>query len=102
MLRFLPYITNIGTSNSSNSYVVAATFPVILNVCFYGLISITVIPFPTAPNFAALTDAEVRNMEGAERRAVEARIQCLRNIHTLLDAATLQLQQYLSVLTVLG
>ena len=40
-------------------------------------------------------------MEGAERAAVEARIQCLRNIETLLDAATVQLNQYLSILTTL-
>lgn len=34
-------------------------------------------------------------MEGNERRAVEARIQTLRNISVLLDAALLQFQQYL-------
>jgi len=41
-------------------------------------------------------------MEGNERRAVEARIQCLRNIQTLLDAAVVQLQQYTSILTTLS
>jgi E3 ubiquitin-protein ligase synoviolin len=35
-------------------------------------------------------------MEGTERRAVEARIQALRNIQVLLDAAMLQFQQYLT------
>lgn len=57
-----------------------------------------VLPFPTAPNFNGLTDDEVRQMENQSRRAVEARIQCLRNIQTLLDAAAIQLQQYLSIM----
>lgn len=60
-----------------------------------------VLPFPTAPNFAGLTDEEVRRMEGSERQAVEQRVQCLRNIQTLLDAATVQLHQYLSIMTAL-
>lgn len=34
-------------------------------------------------------------MEGRERAACEARLNALRNIQTLLDAATLQFQQYL-------
>jgi type II secretory pathway pseudopilin PulG len=35
-------------------------------------------------------------MEGRERAACEARLQALRNIQTLLDAASLQFQQYLA------
>lgn len=35
-------------------------------------------------------------MEGRERAACEARLQALRNIQTLLDAASLQFQQYLT------
>lgn len=46
------------------------------------------------PNFAGMTIEELRAMEGNERRAVEARIQCLRDIQTLLNAAMLQLHQY--------
>lgn len=60
------------------------------------------LPFPPAPNFNGLNDDEVRRMEGSERRAVEARIQCLQNIQTLLDAAVVQLQQYTSILTTLS
>ena len=41
-------------------------------------------------------------MEGRERRAVEARIAHLRNIQVLLDCATVQLQQYTSVLGALA
>ncbi|XP_014664848.1 PREDICTED: E3 ubiquitin-protein ligase synoviolin B-like [Priapulus caudatus] len=54
-------------------------------------------PPPAPPSFAGLTDEELRRMEGQERQNVEARIQCLRNVQTLLDAAVLQLQQYTSV-----
>ncbi len=61
-----------------------------------------ILPFPPAPSFGGLSDEEVRTMEGRERGAVEARIGCLRNIQTLLDAATVQLQQYTSILTALA
>lgn len=55
-------------------------------------------PLPTPPpNFSGLTLDELHAMEGNERRAVEARIQCLRDIQTLLNAAMFQLQQYNSV-----
>jgi E3 ubiquitin-protein ligase synoviolin len=55
-------------------------------------------PMPVPPpNFSGLTMDELRAMEGSERQAVEARIQCLRDIQTLLNAAMLQLQQYNSV-----
>ncbi|KAK6109469.1 Ring finger domain family protein [Brugia pahangi] len=56
-----------------------------------------VFPFPPVPSFAGLTDEEVAAMEGTERAAVEARINCIRNISLLLDAATMQLQQYMSI-----
>ncbi|XP_048518084.1 E3 ubiquitin-protein ligase synoviolin isoform X2 [Dendroctonus ponderosae] len=52
-------------------------------------------PPPMPPtNLAALSEEELRNLEGHERRHVEARIQCLRNIQTLLDAAVQMMQQY--------
>lgn len=38
-------------------------------------------PPPMPPtNLAALTEEELRNLEGNERQHIEARIQCLRNI----------------------
>ena len=49
------------------------------------------------PNFAGLTDAELRAMEGTERLNVEARIKFLRNIQVLLDAAVMEMNQYSSV-----
>lgn len=60
-------------------------------------------PMPLPPtNFAGLTDEELRAMEGHERQHLEARLQCLQNIHTLLDAAMLQINQYLTVLATIG
>ncbi|ELT95768.1 hypothetical protein CAPTEDRAFT_174092 [Capitella teleta] len=56
------------------------------------------VPLPSPPvGFSGLSDDELRRMEGDERQAVEARIQVLRNVHTLLDAAIVQLNQYSSV-----
>ena len=53
-------------------------------------------------NFSGMTDGELRSMEGHERHNLEARVQCLRNIHTLLDAAMVQIQQYTVVVQNLG
>ncbi|MGH0183224.1 UNVERIFIED_CONTAM: hypothetical protein FKN15_011504 [Acipenser sinensis] len=59
------------------------------------------VPLPPA-GFSGLSEAELRLMEGHERRNLEARLQTLQNIHTLLDAAMLQINQYLSVLASMG
>lgn len=53
-------------------------------------------PLPQA-DFSGLTNEELEALEGEERENVEARIRCLRNIQTLLDAAVLQMQQYSAV-----
>nr|CAG4637701.1 EOG090X03TK [Chydorus sphaericus] len=54
-----------------------------------------VVPPPRPPtNLGALSDEEIRAMEGQERRHLEARISVLRDIQTLLDAAVLQMNQY--------
>ncbi|QQP57846.1 Synoviolinlike [Caligus rogercresseyi] len=55
-------------------------------------------PLPPA-DFKGLSEEELRAMEGNERRNVEARIECLRNIQVLLDAAVLEMQQYSSILS---
>ena len=49
-------------------------------------------------NLSNLSDDELRDMEGQERANVEARIRVLRNVHTLLDVAILQLNQYSQVI----
>ncbi|XP_061461672.1 E3 ubiquitin-protein ligase synoviolin isoform X2 [Rhineura floridana] len=60
-------------------------------------------PMPVPPSgFVGLTEEELRAMEGHERQHLEARLQCLQNIHTLLDAAMLQINQYLTVLATIG
>nr|CAI5834437.1 unnamed protein product [Callosobruchus analis] len=54
-------------------------------------------PPPMPPqHLARLSAEELRRMEGNERENVEARIQCLRNIQMLLDAAVMMMQQYSS------
>ena len=49
-------------------------------------------------NLSGLSDDELRDMEGQERANIETRIRVLRNVHTLLDAAILQLNQYSQVI----
>nr|XP_022904497.1 E3 ubiquitin-protein ligase synoviolin B [Onthophagus taurus] len=56
-------------------------------------------PFMTPPpippqNLASLTREQLQQLEGNERANVEARIQWLRNINVMLDAAVIMLQQY--------
>ena len=59
-------------------------------------------PFPlfASPNinFGNLTDDQLKSMEGQERANIEARLRVLRNVHTLLDTAILQLNQYSQVI----
>ena len=54
------------------------------------------------PNFSGMSEDEIRAMEGNERRHLEARVECLRSIHSLLDAAMVQVQQYTAVVNSLG
>ncbi|CAD5226135.1 unnamed protein product [Bursaphelenchus okinawaensis] len=54
-------------------------------------------PFPAPPSYSGLNAVELAELEGQSRAAMEARLQALYNINTLLEAATLQFQQYLSV-----
>ncbi|KAK3866740.1 hypothetical protein Pcinc_027747 [Petrolisthes cinctipes] len=66
---------------------------------FFPLLPFNLPPLPRPPpNFSAMSEAEVRQMEGNERQHVEARINVLRNIQTLLDAAVVQMNQYTSVI----
>ncbi|XP_063591311.1 E3 ubiquitin-protein ligase synoviolin A-like [Penaeus indicus] len=63
----------------------------------FPLLPFNIPPPPPPLNFAAMTEDEVRQLEGNERQHVEARIKVLRNIQTLLDAAVVQMNQYASV-----
>ncbi|PIK43393.1 putative E3 ubiquitin-protein ligase synoviolin A [Apostichopus japonicus] len=61
------------------------------------------IPPPVPPvNFTGLSDEELRKLEGHERQNVEARVECLRSIQTLLDAAVVQMQQYSNTVNRIG
>jgi len=49
------------------------------------------------PNLAELSEDELRRMHASEDQHIEARMQCLHNIQTLLNAAVLHLHQYVSI-----
>uniref|UniRef100_A0A8C9R0N3 RING-type E3 ubiquitin transferase n=1 Tax=Scleropages formosus TaxID=113540 RepID=A0A8C9R0N3_SCLFO len=51
---------------------------------------------PPPASLSSLSEAELRELEQEGRRGLEARLQCLQNIHTLLDAAMLNIHHYLS------
>ena len=55
-------------------------------------------PMPV-PNLSAMSEEELRGLEGDGRRALEMRVTHLRNIQALLDAAVIQFSQYLSLIT---
>lgn len=50
----------------------------------------------------ALSDEELKSLEGMERANVEARIAVLRDIQKLLDAAVTRLNQYSTVMAAMG
>uniref|UniRef100_A0A672ZWC4 RING-type E3 ubiquitin transferase n=1 Tax=Sphaeramia orbicularis TaxID=375764 RepID=A0A672ZWC4_9TELE len=51
---------------------------------------------PPPPSLSRLSEDELRELEAEGRRGLEARLQCLQNIHTLLDAAMLNIHHYLT------
>ncbi|CAF0846414.1 unnamed protein product [Rotaria sp. Silwood1] len=57
-------------------------------------------PPPLPPlNFIGMSEETIRAMEGIELAHVQARIQCLRNVRTLLDASMTQMQQYMNIVS---
>jgi hypothetical protein len=46
-----------------------------------------------------MSEESIRAMEGIELSHVKARIQCLRNARTLLDASMIQMQQYMNIVS---
>uniref|UniRef100_A0A8C1GBB7 RING-type E3 ubiquitin transferase n=1 Tax=Cyprinus carpio TaxID=7962 RepID=A0A8C1GBB7_CYPCA len=69
------------------------------------------LPMPPPPPFmssmppstlSTMSEAELRELEQEGRRGLEARLQCLQNIHTLLDAAMLNIHHYLSTVATLS
>lgn len=57
---------------------------------------------PPPPSLSRLSEEELRELEAEGRRGLEARLQCLQNIHTLLDAAMLNIHHYLSTVATLS
>lgn len=57
---------------------------------------------PAPPSLSSLSEAELQELEAEGRRGLEARLQCLQNIHTLLDAAMLNIHHYLSTVATLS
>uniref|UniRef100_A0A3Q3CQT5 RING-type E3 ubiquitin transferase n=1 Tax=Haplochromis burtoni TaxID=8153 RepID=A0A3Q3CQT5_HAPBU len=57
---------------------------------------------PPPPSLSRLSEEELRELEAEGRRGLEARLQCLQNIHTLLDAAMLNIHHYLSTVATLN
>ena len=56
---------------------------------------------PPPASLSSMSDTELRELEQEGRRGLEARLQCLHNIHTLLDAAMLNIHQYLTTVATL-
>lgn len=54
-------------------------------------------PPPMPPNLDALSDEELRLLEGNERRNVEERIKLLRNIQLMMDASVALMNQYSAI-----
>ena len=57
---------------------------------------------PSGDALRALSDEELKTLEGMERANVEARIALLRDIQKLLDTAVTQLNQYSTVMAAMG
>lgn len=51
-------------------------------------------------DFSSLNIEQLVAVEGQERQNVEARINMLRTVHALLDAAIIQLNQYTQMINV--
>lgn len=68
-------------------------------ISFSYVVGFTPPPLPPQ-NWSGLSVEELRQMEDSGRRGVEARLQCLRNIHTLMDASVILMQQYITSATI--
>ena len=57
-------------------------------------------PPPLPPlNFTGMSEDAIRAMEEVELAHVQVRLQCLRNVQTLLNASMVQMQQYTNIVT---
>ncbi|CAG2117171.1 unnamed protein product [Medioppia subpectinata] len=90
---------NIGAANAGPQANRAPTAPIPPFIPFPSFMPfMSAPPMPTPPpDLSRLSLEELRALEGNERQNIEARIRCLRNVQTLVEAALLQLQQYNTV-----
>uniref|UniRef100_A0A0N4ZT94 RING-type E3 ubiquitin transferase n=1 Tax=Parastrongyloides trichosuri TaxID=131310 RepID=A0A0N4ZT94_PARTI len=104
-----PIITTQNNEGNGNQQHIINTlpnvsFPISTNVPIFPMFSqappypqMNPVSFPDPPEYSGLTDEELREMEDKTRDSVIARINALRNIQTLLEAATLQFDQYRNI-----
>jgi len=94
---FPPFNINLTQPAASPNNGNPTTFP-------FGSLPMVLPPFAFPPpplppvNLIGMSEEAVRAMEGTELAHVQARIQCLRNIRTLLDASMIQMQQYMNII----
>uniref|UniRef100_A0A3B1IVR3 RING-type E3 ubiquitin transferase n=1 Tax=Astyanax mexicanus TaxID=7994 RepID=A0A3B1IVR3_ASTMX len=68
--------------------------------CAHLCLLVSSMPPPPA-SLSTMSEEELRELEQEGRRGLEARLQCLHNIHTLLDAAMLNIHHYLTTVATL-
>lgn len=88
--------TNAGLQNNSTAVPLVPGSPLILPP-FPFITPYAVPPPPMPPNLDALSDEELRLLEGNERRNVEERIKLLRNIQLMMDASVALMNQYSAI-----
>ena len=57
---------------------------------------------PPPADLSGLSEEELHLLENQERAGLEARVRCLRDIRTLLDAAVVMMEQYSRAAAVAG
>ncbi|CAF1991961.1 unnamed protein product [Rotaria magnacalcarata] len=95
MFNFPPFnpTTAQNASSATMSQMPFNSFPMVLPPFAFP-------PPPLPPlNFAGMSEVAIRAMEGTELAHVQTRIQCLRNVRSLLDASIIQMEQYMNIVS---
>uniref|UniRef100_A0A3Q3KUT6 RING-type E3 ubiquitin transferase n=1 Tax=Mastacembelus armatus TaxID=205130 RepID=A0A3Q3KUT6_9TELE len=97
-----PGATDAPQSSTETTQAAAYLISRHVSVTVYSVLSSLVSSMPPPPpSLSQLSEEELRELEAEGRRGLEARLQCLQNIHTLLDAAMLNIHHYLSTVATL-
>lgn len=94
-----PGTSSPSTPSTSQIPVQPMGMPLFTPASFNAIIPLPPVPVPP-PNLSLLSEEELRQMEGDLRQAVEARIETLRRVQLLLDAAMATMGQYQTAVTV--